>query len=550
MITLLGHALLFPVFEPPDEFEHLQYANAFAEQGWIHPLTDQNLRQWGIETFQPPLYYALAGGLLNLAHAEGVPRVAVNREANPWYPHIRHDQRFDHLRGLRLLRFVSVGIGLLWAWGAWRLMGLLGGGNGRVLVWTIWVFAPHSVQIFSAVNNDGLCLTALVWSFYFAWQTTRQRRLADAIGWGLCWGLALAVKVTAVLFAPLWLALLLTRWGKPDRAGLRALLAASGSFLMVALPALWMHSRAVGDFTGSQLLKRLTPGFYRDVAPWDLVWPILDDWRASLLIDWGHHAISWPMISTLWALAWGLVLVLSAKGAWEHRHHQHLQRTLGWLALVGVATAFLFQLRIASEMANIQVRHLWSLLLVSWLPLITWAERYATKLLWMVMGLYLATFSWGWWQVSQRWVGPKSVRAQDVDYTTFRDLYVADRAEGYSYLRTGSTSLGEARRAYSQGQLRRAKHLALEFLGIEENRQARFLATACSFELGELDEAYVLGSGIAEDEPAMMALWFEILMARDDPDQAARFLEGWREKGSADDKLKADQLARELKQQH
>ena len=59
VLFLVSYAMLMPAFEGADEPEHLRYIEAVYNGEKIHPIDRSDPRRYGIEVYQPPLYYHL-----------------------------------------------------------------------------------------------------------------------------------------------------------------------------------------------------------------------------------------------------------------------------------------------------------------------------------------------------------------------------------------------------------------------------------------------------------------------------------------------------------
>ncbi len=195
----IAFALLTPTFYAPDEQSHFKYIRHLAVH---HTLPVQTSRtgspteDW--EYYQPPLYYAVLAPLY--AASDG----------------IFHDDAAT----LRVLRAGSILLWMLTVWLAFRLLAGLTVRDDFVRTFVIAMAAllPTYVFISSALNNDNLVIALGAGILVLA---LRPMSLTNSVWTGLLLGLALLTKLTAVVFAPMIVLLLLARSirGSVGRAG-------------------------------------------------------------------------------------------------------------------------------------------------------------------------------------------------------------------------------------------------------------------------------------------------------------------------------------------
>jgi hypothetical protein len=161
VLLLLSYAFLMPAFEGADEPEHLRFIEAVFDGEDIHPIHRDNPRRYGIEVYQPPLYYYIAAFAAKLFPVAFPKHLAINPEKNPNRPFLVHDIPgevfpFDPPRKtLRFFRILSALFGIV---GFVILAQILHvsmprnpqGTNIVLLVAALW---PNNLQMSSLVSN-------------------------------------------------------------------------------------------------------------------------------------------------------------------------------------------------------------------------------------------------------------------------------------------------------------------------------------------------------------------------------------------------------------
>ena len=273
LFVLLGaaYSIVTPVFEAPDEPEHFFYARHLAQTGQL-PLPEKG-SLWAQEATQPPLYYALAAGIVALVdtsdaeevaqrnpHAVvGIPLYPDNKNAYVHTPSERFPWRGTVL-AVHLVRFLSVLLGAVTVWVTY-LLGVELELSQAVALGGVAVtaFLPQFGFISGAVNNDNLVTTL---SAVTLWALVRYLRLGPsrrrALALGLLAGLGTLAKLSgAGLLALCLAACLWYAWRRKDSAWLRDAGIALAVWLAVAG---WWFARNIalyGDITGTAQMVEL-----------------------------------------------------------------------------------------------------------------------------------------------------------------------------------------------------------------------------------------------------------------------------------------------------
>jgi 4-amino-4-deoxy-L-arabinose transferase-like glycosyltransferase len=259
-------AFLTPVFQAPDEPSHLLYVNYLARQ---RRLPNQNVARDSVpgEGNQPPLYYALAAAITSAVKSGG--GVEIHAEAyskQHWWKELSDpDSTFaspQDRRAFYAIRVFSVGLGALTIVFVNLLAGMffkdsLYGLLPGVLVATL----PQFAFLSGALSNDNLANALCAASFYFMFRVLDNPAALRHYFWlGLCLGLALLAKKTALFLAPgLLLAFCYLLMSRREQS--RSILQGAGlTVLMIVAVAGWMlvrNLRLYGDPLATHLERTM-----------------------------------------------------------------------------------------------------------------------------------------------------------------------------------------------------------------------------------------------------------------------------------------------------
>ena len=507
-----GQAMFFPAYHPPDELEHLAFAESYRQGLHIKPSDRRVAREWGIETIQRPLYYWCLGTLLRIGKAPVDLNPDVNMGARHEFPHVITPGN----RALWLGRALSVCLGMLFALGAWHVHRTRATRGLAIVLTCVWVFAPHSVQVFSSVTNEGALWVSLIWALALGLDQ-RDRGLTASTPWQ--WGalivLGWMIKITSLLFIPIWVWLIAGNLNR-ERAARRPITIFLVSLGLGFGAFVTMQIHRLGDLSGQGLMRQMTPAFFHDASVREMVGPVIDELVSTLLLDWGHHAIQWSWGSFLFV---GLtllgVIIAASQKQWNH----------AVVGMTGVVLAFLFLLWVSLEMANVQTRHVWPL----WsLSLLVWLVIKRIKLAFRVSIVLLALMvcSWlvGWNEVTH---ADTNHAYPDCSYQVFRNAYVKDPVIAYAYLKSGSTQLMDAAIAFEQRNYRRSYQLASEILDQYGYDRARLIAAESALNLRMFQDVRLLTEPKAQTDPRFARIWVALLIAEGDEASARAFEAQW-----------------------
>lgn len=203
-LTLFYNAAV-PLFEAPDEMDHLRYAHWLAEgHGLPHLVTD---RASVGEIWQPPLYYALIAAIIAPIDRSDMATIA---PLNPHWPagfgklaHYHTEAEQFPYQGTSLAvhaaRLVSALLGvitIICTYGmAWSIIP-----RYALIAAALVAFNPQFVFMSAVVNNDNLVIalcSAVVW--WAVWQGGRPGLPWRQYGFvGLLWGGAVLAKLTGL----------------------------------------------------------------------------------------------------------------------------------------------------------------------------------------------------------------------------------------------------------------------------------------------------------------------------------------------------------------
>lgn len=302
VLSLLS-SVINPLFEPPDELQHYQFARYLVDK---RELPVQELGREISQSHQPPLYYVIGALLVaGMDDPEEIP------PRNPFWGYmagqVSRDNKQQFLnpdsqafpyRGtalvVHLLRLWSVALALSTVTVMWLL--------GRTLwpdeptkvaaMLAIAVLNPMFLYLAGAVNNDNLVILCGTLSLWLS-----VRALKDGFAWrttlliGLVWGCALLSKLTGLALAVSWGVALV--WTARQRRDGRLFISRLAAVVGIALVfSGWWFIRNIQVYGEVFALQR-----------------VLDVWGARQQLDlvwiWHDLVYSW---TTLWGrFAYGQV---------------------------------------------------------------------------------------------------------------------------------------------------------------------------------------------------------------------------------------------------
>jgi hypothetical protein len=508
-----------PAFEGADEPDHLRYIEAAFEGEKIHPIDLSHPRQYGIEVYQPPLYYYLGAFVARIIPVVFPEYLAINPDKNPRFPFVVHDDPgaifpFDpSRRTLRLFRAISVLFGIAAFLIFAQILRLLMPENPRasaivLLVAALW---PNNLQIFSVVSNDGLlCLLSLCLVL-----AVLHCVKADRPSWkqgllvGTIFALGLLTKMTVLLTAAaLFVVVLLdTALDRPRGwAYLKMLPAVLLPVVLLAGPFFVSGIIWYGSPTRESVLEILTPAWVRAsprsfLANVKAMGEILP---GTFLADLCWQQLTLPLISlpffALWAVFNVGLGVRTALPFYKSRCREELLHSV--LVLGSFVLMFLALYRISMNWTGMQFRHVWNL----W-PMTLLAPYFAIKafdllrqvnkdkLLSMTsVALMSVLIPINFFVLSNYVASYKPVESPcraDLDYYTFMDHWVENPHLGMAYLdETGLTDVKAYRQFAENHDWKNVLFYARRALERGANKEeSRLMILRALATLGRPDEA-------------------------------------------------------------
>jgi hypothetical protein len=363
----LGYSLTVPVFEAPDEQEHLIYASELAAGAGL-PVLDYGNPSG--EYHQPPLYYGLVAGVLRWFDTSAYeqftvrnPHAAIsdvstfgNKNAFLHDPE-REGWPFKGLSlAVHLARLVSIGLGMVTVGATYGLALKLfspPAGRNASVPWmaaaaaAVVAFNPQFLFISGALNNDNavtaLCSLAL-WATVTYYDRSRSVRWLVALG-GLS-GLAILTKATGVAVTALILGVLAAKAIRQRQV--RTLWLDAGIvILLTVLVGGWWYARNALLYA-DPFLARYINRYQGDRDAPKAAMAILRSFVEGEISFWGTFGwlnITWS--EWVYTLLRGLthlsglgLVVLGVRGLITKRTHISISAlviTLAWVGLVAVA---------------------------------------------------------------------------------------------------------------------------------------------------------------------------------------------------------------------
>lgn len=221
-----GHPAHVPDIGAPDERQHANYVRTLMDcKGFpvFRPGSPDLYETY--QSHQPPLYYLLAAGWCSLTGTDPV---------SP--------------EGGFSLRLMNTVIGLLTLLGLVAGVWAAGGNGSGAAAAAAMTLVPMSIALHSAASNDPLLICLCTWTLVFLIGGLRGGwTLKCGLAIGMCTGLALMTKTTAVALLPVtWLAAVLA-WKSEGRPKWTAVAVAVALPLVLAAPW-WARNQALyGD---------------------------------------------------------------------------------------------------------------------------------------------------------------------------------------------------------------------------------------------------------------------------------------------------------------
>lgn len=205
---------IIPVYEYPDEPQHLNYINTLSRTLQLPNQYDQ-ARIVPEEGHQPPLYYMLCAALCRLTQNDNEINITLKVQAPTGSLYYPHYPVFDHLSssgfhtnsdraGFYSLRILSMIIGLINLLFIFKIVKLFFKDDTEILICIFMAASlPQFIFISSGINNDNLAdmFSSMMIYFLFVIISHPEKTRNFALG-GIILGLGLLTKKTLLFFIP------------------------------------------------------------------------------------------------------------------------------------------------------------------------------------------------------------------------------------------------------------------------------------------------------------------------------------------------------------
>lgn len=378
ILFLVSYVVLMPAFEGADEPDHLRYIEAVFDGEKIHPIDRSDPRRYGIEIYQPPLYYNIAAFVARFVPVVFPDHLAINPDKNPNRPFLVHDHLgeifpFDPLRKtLRFFRALSVLLGIAAFVIFARILRLAIPENPEAVNIILLVFAlwPNNIQMFSVVSNDALAyLLSLSLTLALLHSLkARQPSWKQGLLIGVTLALGLLSKMTilitvAALFPVLIFDLIL------DRRRVRPYLKMLPAVLLPVflLAGHFMTSRTIwyGSPTGEGLHNVLIPAmaYTARLSFAELTRAMVQILPGRFLADLCWQHLTLPLVSlqffVLWLSSNMLMAIRIVSPSFRKLCREGMLHRV--LVLSSLALMFVVLHRIFAKYVHVQIRHVWNL---------------------------------------------------------------------------------------------------------------------------------------------------------------------------------------------
>lgn len=468
LLFLAAYVLFMPAFEGADEPEHLRYIEALYNGERVHPVDASDPRRYGIEVYQPPLYYRMAALAAKPLPMVFPDHLAVNPDKNPNRPFLVHDgpgERFpfDAVgQTLRFFRLLSLLLGLLsFLVLVWVLrLAMPESPSARAVILLIAALWPNHLQVFSAVSND-----SLVFLFSLCLMVIFLKMLKSdglSLKHGALFGITLALGIWSKMTILLTAVAMLPVFGMDalmDRSRFKGYIKMVPAVLLPALllSGPYFVSRTIwyDSLTGQGLLHVLVPSVLREVSlsAGTLVNAMARILPGRFLADLCWQQLTLPFLSLQLFLLWTLFnallpfrTALSGVGRLGRNH---------FLMGIWVSSSFLFifiaLLLVFSKYVHVQIRHAWNLWPVTLLApyfllrgLNSLKHINTERILRMVFAGVMVILVGANCLLVYNFMlmckpAPETTRA-DLDYFTYMDNFAQSRYKADAYLDLGYSS--------------------------------------------------------------------------------------------------------------
>ncbi len=325
-----------PLYEAPDEPSHLLYVNFIASQHRLPNLNTPDRTSVPYEGHQPPLYYALAAGLLNLlgksqvnpviqqnpAFLANVPNV-LNAYLHSPDEYLQPDALVVHI-----IRLLSVFWGAVTVYLTYKIARTIRlTTDVALLAAAINAFIPEFLFLTGTVSNDSMswALSSLVLLLTLRLYMNNDVDWHNVLYLGAALSAALLTKATSVILIPFIIAVIMLKatLGEGRRIRPELLKVTLSLVLIVALLAGWWYIRSIvlyNDFTGLKMNAELNPSLIVNRSIWssyfETIFPIWVFYSFWAVFGWMDV---WPSLASgpygLYFVFYGMLCLVGGIGA-------------------------------------------------------------------------------------------------------------------------------------------------------------------------------------------------------------------------------------------
>lgn len=288
ILTYVVVAIVFsfsvPLFEAPDEPHHLSYVDFIAAQHRLPNLNTADRTSVPNEGYQPPLYYALAAGLVNLLGRSRVEPVILKNPAffsgTPNVLNVYLHSPGEYLQPdalvVHIIRLMSVLWGAVTVYLTYKIARTIRlTTDVALLAAAINAFIPEFLFLTGTVSNDSMswAMSSLVILLTLRLYTSTDVDWHNVVYLGAALSAALLTKATLIILVPFIVAVILLKGtlGEGRRLRPELLKVAVSLVLIVALLAGWWYVRSAllyGDWTGFKMNAELNPSLIVSRSIW------------------------------------------------------------------------------------------------------------------------------------------------------------------------------------------------------------------------------------------------------------------------------------------
>jgi len=340
ILTYIVVACLFsftvPLYEAPDEPHHLLYVDFIAAQHRLPNLNTADRVSVPNEGYQPPLYYALAAGLLNLLGRSRVDPVILKNPAffstvpNVLNAYLHSPDEYLQPDALivHIIRLLSVFWGAVTVYLTYKIARTIRlTTDVALLAAAINAFIPEFLFLTGTVSNDSMswAMSSLVLLLTLRLYVNKDVDWHNVFYLGAALSAALLTKATLVILVPFIIVVIMLKatLGQGRRIRPELLKVTLSLIVIVALLAGWWYIRSVvlyNDFTGLKMNAELNPSLIVNRSIWssyfETVFPVWVFYSFWAVFGWMNI---WPSMAPgpygLYFAFYGMLCLVGGTGA-------------------------------------------------------------------------------------------------------------------------------------------------------------------------------------------------------------------------------------------